>query len=203
MKLGRERLEALRAEIIGELHAGEELIVTHWIARRGTALAVSARYAELQNYFSDGFLRDALKLGENLGMDEECRLALKGGASAVFPLGEGGILAGLWKMAEAGGVGLSVYLRKIPIRQETIEVCERLDINPYQLQSQGSLLIGAIHGDLLVQELQNHGIPAAVIGHARKGNDRLLYNQENIRYLDRPKRDEIYKILTYQASLLL
>lgn len=196
MRLGKERLEALRAEITGELHAGEELIVTRWIARKGTNLAVASRYAELNKYFSDSFLREALELGEDTCVTEEWKIAEKFGVSAILALGEGGILAGLWKMAEAGGTGLSVWLRRIPIRQETIEICERLDINPYQLQSEGALLIGAVNGDMLAEEFEKHGIRAAVIGHAQKGNDRLLYNQENIRYLDRPKKDEIYKILT-------
>ena len=37
---------------------------------------------------------------------------------------EGGIFGALWEMAEASGVGLEIDLKKIPIRQETVEVCE-------------------------------------------------------------------------------
>lgn len=65
---------------------------------------------------------------------------------------EGGILSGLWKMAEASGVGLDVDLRRIPIRQETIEVCERLDVDPYKLESEGTVLLGTGQGDALVRE---------------------------------------------------
>ena len=35
-----------------------------------------------------------------------------------------GFLSALWKMAEASEVGLEADFRKVPIRQETIEVCE-------------------------------------------------------------------------------
>jgi hydrogenase expression/formation protein HypE len=38
-------------------------------------------------------------------------------------------------MAEASGVGLEIDLKKIPVRQETIEICEFFGINPYELIS--------------------------------------------------------------------
>ena len=68
------------------------------------------------------------------------------GFSALYFTENGGILSGLWKMAEASGVGMDVDLRRIPIRQETIEVCERLDVDPYKLEAKGSVLIGHCAG---------------------------------------------------------
>ena len=107
--------------------------------------------------------------------------------SALYFTENGGILSGLWKMAEASGVGMDVDLRRIPIRQETIEVCERLDVDPYKLEAKGSVLIGTAQGDALVRELEAHGIHAAVIGYADSGNDRLLHSGEITRYLERPR----------------
>mgnify|MGYP000408765634 FL=1 len=82
---------------------------------------------------------------------------------------------------------MDVDLRRIPIRQETIEVCERLDVDPYKLEAKGSVLIGTAQGDALVRELEAHGIHAAVIGYADNGNDRLLHSGEITRYLERPR----------------
>ncbi len=56
-------------------------------------------------------------------------------------MGEGGFLSALWKMAEASEVGLEADFRKVPIRQETIEVCEIFALNPYKLQADGAVLI--------------------------------------------------------------
>lgn len=72
------------------------------------------------------------------------------GVSAMHDVTEGGIFGALWEMAEASGVGLCVDLKKIPIRQETIEICEFFNLNPYQLISSGSMLIGTDHGSQLV-----------------------------------------------------
>ena len=90
-------------------------------------------------------------------------------------------------------MGLFADLRKIPVRQETIEICERFDLNPYKLFSEGSILVGTLKGEELVQYCSDQGIPAAVIGKTVKGNDRILRSGENVRYLERPSQDEITK----------
>ena len=55
-------------------------------------------------------------------------------------------------------------LRKLPIRQETVEVCEVLGLNPYILMSSGSMLITTDDGFGLVRKLEQAGIHAAVVG---------------------------------------
>ena len=50
------------------------------------------------------------------------------------------------------------------MRQETIEVCEYFDLNPYELMAGGSLLILSSNGGELVRALDAAGVPAAVIG---------------------------------------
>ena len=121
--------------------------------------------------------------------------AEEAGASALYAMGEGGFLSALWKMAEASEVGLEVDFRKVLIRQETIEVCEIFDLNPYKLQAEGSVLIGIRGGEALVQKLRNAGFMAEIIGQTNSGNDRLLYSGGSARYLERPAADEIYRIL--------
>ena len=81
-------------------------------------------------------------------------MAQEAGVSALYAMKEGGFLSALWKMAEASQVGLTVDFRKVPIRQETIEVCEIFDINPYRLESEGSVLLGIRGGQELVQKLR-------------------------------------------------
>ena len=123
------------------------------------------------------------------------KIAEEAGASALYAMGEGGFLSALWKMAEASEVGLEVDFRKVLIRQETIEVCEIFDLNPYKLQAEGSVLIGIRGGEALVQRLRNEGFMAEIIGQTNSDNDRLLYSGGSARYLERPAADEIYRIL--------
>lgn len=209
MKLGKQALEALQGEITGLLAPGHELVVVGAVALEGTALLARKEYTELRTYFSEGFLCQCMNLRKDYGIEEDAKsskvwqMAQKAGASALYALNEGGILSALWKMAEASGVGLLADLRRIPIRQETIEVCERFDLNPYYLLSHGALLLGIPSGENLVQEYRRLGLPASVIGQTNDGNDRLLYSGENTRYLDRPARDEIFKMGWKEPILVL
>lgn len=201
MRLRREAMEALQAEITGRLKPGDELIVAGAVALKGTALAAEHKYDALSKQFSQGFLKSAMSLYQDYGVGEPpmeslaWRMAGQAGASARYAMGRGGFLSALWKMAEASQVGLRADLRKVPIRQETIEVCEALDINPYRFFSEGAILIGIPAGAGLAEELKRTGLMAAVIGQTNEENDRLLYSRENVRFLDRPAEDEIKGVL--------
>ena len=46
------------------------------------------------------------------------------------------------------------------------------------------------------------GLMAAVIGQTNSGNDRMLYYNGNGRYLERPAKDEIYKVLQKQEIII-
>lgn len=201
MRLGKEAMEALQAEITGRLRAGDELVVAGAAALKGTALITEHRYNVLEKQFSQGFLKSAMSLYADYGVGEPAvesmawKLAGEAGASARYAMGKGGFLSALWKMAEASQVGLRVDLRKVPIRQETIEICEVFDLNPYRLFSEGAILIGISSGAYLAEELKRMGLMAAVIGQTNEENDRLLYSGEHVRFLDRPGEDEIKGVL--------
>ena len=124
----------------------------------------------------------------------EAFIAAEAGVHAMHDVTEGGIFGALWEIGEASDVGITADLRKIPIKQETVEICEVFGINPYMLISSGSMLIGCLHGNELVEKLAKKGISAAVIGRATESNDRVVINGEETRYLEPAVSDELYKI---------
>lgn len=108
---------------------------------------------------------------------------------------EGGIFGALWEIAAASRVGLEVYLQKIQLKQETVEICEFFDLNPYMLISSGCMLIVTDKANLLVERLKEQGIASAVIGRITEGNDRIVINGDERRYLEPAKSDELYKLM--------
>ena len=106
---------------------------------------------------------------------------------------EGGIYGGLWELAANYSVGLVADLGHIPVRQETIEVCEYFDLNPYTLMAGGSLLVTCKNGGALVQELARRGIFAAVIGKITEGKDRIIRHEDESRFLEPVRGDELYQ----------
>ena len=178
----------------GGARSGMDLVVTKWIGIEGTSILAKEKEEELCGRFPASFVREAQELDRYLSVLPEARIAVRCGVGAMHDVTEGGIFGALWEMAEASGIGLEIDLKKIPVRQETVEICEFFGINPYLLISSGSMLMASRDGNLLVRELEKNGIPAAVIGKAVDGRDRVLYNGGERRFLEPPKTDELYKV---------
>lgn len=175
--------------------AGDDIIVTKWIGLEGTSIIAKEKEQELLSRYPAQLVEAAKKFDKYLSVLPEAASAVKSGVSAMHDVTEGGIFGALWEMAEASGVGLEIDLKKIPVKQETIEVCEFFGINPYELISSGSMLMAAPDGNALVRELEKQGIHAVVVGKAVAGNDRILCNEDETRFLEPPKTDELYKVV--------
>ena len=173
---------------------GMDIVATKWVGLEGTAILACEKEEELRSRYAQPFIDNAKVFRQMMSILPEAAVAVKSGASAMHDVSEGGIFGALWELAESAGVGLEIDLKKIPIRQETIEICEFFDLNPYKLLSGGSLLIATEDGNGLVMELEKEGIPAVVIGKATDGNDRVLINEEERRFLETTQTDELHQI---------
>lgn len=174
---------------------GMDIIVTKWIGLEGTSIIAKEKEAELLTRYPAALVETAKSFDQYLSVLPEAAVAVKSGVSAMHDVTEGGIFGALWEMAESAGVGLEIDLKKIPIRQETVEVCEFFDVNPYELISSGSMLMAAADGNGIVRALTAAGIPAVCIGKATEGNDRVIVSGEERRFLEPPKADELYKVV--------
>lgn len=177
----------------GKVVPGEEIVMTKWAAIEGTALVGEESFAVLCGRYPEDIVKTAVNFYQQLSIVAEAACAVESGASAMQVLREGGVFGGLWQLAQDNGVGLVVDLKNIPIRQETIELCEFFDLNPYVLLSGGSLLITTSESGKLLHTLQERGIYAAVIGHTTAGNDRVILRDEETRYLEPARGDEIFQ----------
>lgn len=165
----------------------QDIVVSKWIGLEGTARLARENYERLRQRFPARMIEEAADFDRYRSLIPEAATAMKSGVCGIQAVSRGGIFAGLWEMAEEAGVGLEVDLRKIPVRQETIEICEVFGENPYELLSGGCLIMTAEDGNALVAALLREGIPAVVIGRTTRGNDRVLYNEGRKSYLNRPR----------------
>lgn len=173
---------------------GQDVVITKWIGLEGTSIAAKEKEEKLLERFAPSFVETAKRFDQYLSVVPEAKIAKAWGVSAMHDITEGGVFGALWEMGNGSGTGLDIDLKKIPIRQETVEVCEVLGLNPYILMSSGSMLITTEDGFGLVRKLEQVGIHAAVVGKVTDSNDRILRNGEDTRYLDKPQSDELYKI---------
>lgn len=174
--------------------AGQDVVLTKWIGLEGTLRIVREKEEELAKRFVPAFLNQIKEQQIHLMAGKELSLAKKYGVSAMHQITEGGILAALWNLTEASGTGIEADLKRIAIKQETIEVCEYFHLNPYQMTSAGSVLLTTDDGEGLCALLEREGIKASVIGKLTDGNDKVIFNDSEKRFIDRPAQDELLKI---------
>lgn len=178
----------------GNMKAGQDLVIAGCAGFAGTAELLKVRRDVLRNWFSEEYLELAEQRAAcNTGLSAELLHEL--GAAEYEEAGEGGVFAAIWRLSGAYEMGVEITLRQIPIAQETIEICERLELNPYRLYSSGCYLIAAENGGQMVRMLEQKEIPAAVVGIVHTGIAREILNAESRGFLERPQKDEILKVI--------
>ena len=180
---------------LSRVRPGQDLVVTKWIGLEATAILAKEKEEELLKEFSPEFVRTAREFDRYLSVVPDAGAAAAAGVCAMHDITEGGVFGALGEVAEGANVGLEADLKKIPIRQETVEICEVFHLNPYHIMSSGSVLAVTEDGPGLVRELERAGIPAAVVGRTTSGKDRIVRNGEDVQYLTRPQTDELYKVM--------
>lgn len=177
------------------IRPGMDIVVSKWIGLEGTALLAKHAEEELKKRYPAYMIDEAICFEQCLSILPEAAVAVSSGTRHMHDASEGGIFAALWELAESSGVGLEIELRRLPIRQETVEVCEFLGVNPYELLSGGALLMVTEDGNGLVEKLLDAGINAVVVGRTTDSNDKIIYNGEEKRFMDKPAMDEIHRFI--------
>lgn len=180
---------------------GCDIVLTKWIGLKGTSLIAEKKESELLKEFSGYFINTARDFDKYLDVRAETEIAKGSGAVSVRETGEGGVYKALWDMGEELGAGFEVGLKTIPVKQETIEIANFFDIDPYKLMSGGSLLVVTEKGHDLTHILQKNGINAAVIGKTNDTKDRVILNDGIRRFICPRDRDEIGVILSEAKDL--
>lgn len=192
---GVGKMKKNQVNSLQDVRPDQDLVVTKWIGLEATTIIAKEKETELSTRFASGLIQTAKGFDQYLSVIPESKIGMAHGISAMHDITEGGIFGALWEMAAGADLGLEVDLKKIPIRQETVEVCEFFGVNPYQIMSSGSMLIATDDGAGLAAKLEAAGIHGTVIGRTNSSNDRIIRNGEEIRYLDKPQPDELYKVI--------
>ena len=171
---------------------GTQLVMTGTAGISGTGLLAILREKHLRKRFPRAFIEGAQGFVQNLSIEREARISCSFAPQLMMPVEEGGIFRTLWMLGQEMQAGFQLDLKAIPILQETIEICEWLDINPYQLYGTGALLIVTDRGEELCEALLLSGARASVLGRMTGANARILQNGEEARYLEKPQQDTLW-----------
>ncbi len=188
--------EAARAFVGRDASAGDLIAVTKWIGIGGIRRIIEEKHSEIKMRYRDEVIETAYGRREFLSVKDEAWLGAQARVSYMLPVSSGGIYAGLWNLSEVTGLGFDVDFREIPVCQEIIEICEMYNINPYELESTGCLLMTFSKECDIIRMLHDNGIPVCVIGTLQDNNDKIIRNAGEVHFLESPQPDEVYKIMT-------
>jgi hydrogenase maturation factor len=179
---------------------GDAVLLTKGIAVEGTAIIARERQGDL---LAAGFEEDWLQAAQRLlfapgiSVLPEARAVVAAvNVHAMHDPTEGGIATGLWEMAVASGVAISVALGNVPILSECRRLCTHFGIEPLGLIASGSLLIAVAEGDAAeaIAACERAGVTCARIGTICEGAP-SVYAQETGEQLPRYDQDEVTRVL--------
>ncbi len=173
-----------------------DIVIAGFVGAYGAALLCENKKDELLTFFNKGFLKQALELKElSLDVGKKAESYAKENGLPYVLAGECGIYKALWDLGEALSTGFNLNMRRFPVTQHTIEICEYYDISPYELFSTGVVCIASPCGQETVEKLELLGVNAASVGYTTANNDRLLYYDEEARFLKYTKKDALFKVI--------
>ena len=175
-----------------------DIIMTKSAGIEGTAVLAMDFSHKLR--LDSKLMARARAMRRSISIVPEAMIAVKtGGVSALHDPTEGGLLQGVWEIAEASKVGFIVNESRIRIRNETIRICNSFHVNPLRLMSSGCLLIAANtrKSRMIVQQLRRRGIQAEIIGTFtdRKEGRKLIRPDGSRLEIRANERDELYRVI--------
>lgn len=175
--------------------AGFDIVMAGYTGLMGASLIAKKHSDELAGRFSPSYVEDMLADGKNYSILSATRILEKCGTCYMHDVSCGGVYGALWQLGAGIKKGITIDNFKIPIRQETVELCEFYDINPYMLDGTGAVLAVTENGQKAVEALGRAGIMSRVIGTVSSGKERVVTVGEDKRFLEPPKGDELYKVI--------
>ncbi len=186
--------------------AGYSIVITGFIGLEGTRRLAEEYRERIDAVYPAYLVRRALEFGgekdERLHENAVSALAkhleafgVKDNEGAYYTeAAEGGILTALYELAKVSSLGFEIDLRKIPVRQETIEICELLEVNPYHLFSGGCMVCIVPEGGTFAEKLAKEGVNAVPVGYTTDKKAHILHNDGTESYLNRPEPDELIRL---------
>jgi hydrogenase expression/formation protein HypE len=179
------------------MRIGDLILMTKTAGIEGTAILASEYSGRLKRV-ERAMLRRAQNFAKQISIVGEAMSISKiAGVHALHDPTEGGVLNGLWELAEASGLGIEVWTDRIPLAKETSKICSELRLDPLKLMSSGCLLAAVAPNSVgrVMKALRNRGVIVSQVGRVRpRAKGRFLLKGGKKLDLVAVPQDELYKL---------
>ncbi len=178
---------------------GDDVLITKGPAIEAVGILAVLREEELLERHPPELVERAKDLCGQMTVVEDALTAMEaGGVTAMHDATEGGVLGGLFEIANASGVGMEVHEAAMVYPEEVRASCEVFGIDPLAAIAEGTLLITADpdYTEEILAALSEVGIAASVIGKATEDTDtrKILRLDGSVQELEIPEQDPFWPV---------
>lgn len=160
-----------------QIQPGFDIVMTGYSGWMGADTILQTKYEYLKNRFSESFLQSACMDASEYAIEKAARILTSDDSLDVSYLHDascGGVYGALWQLGVWMDKGFEIFHKDMPVRQDTIEICEYCNRNPYMVDGTGSLLAISPNGERVVEALRSAGVLAAVIGCVTEKKEKII-----------------------------
>jgi hydrogenase expression/formation protein HypE len=159
----------------GDAKIGDDVLLSKGLCIEGTSIIARERGNDLR---AMGVPRDFIERAQNFLYDpgisiiKEAHVACHAGrVHSMHDVTEGGLANGLHEIAMTAKAEVVVEKSRIPVYEESRQICEAFNLDPLGVIGSGALLIIAPPGeaDKILDQTAQEGVPISRIGRIEKG----------------------------------
>lgn len=193
----------------GMTRADDVVLITKGAAVEAAGLMAVTFPGQLEQAFGADFAERALAIFWRMSTVKEALIAAAvgvrdDGVTAMHDATECGVYGGLYELARAAGVGMTIDVAAIPIAEDVARICEHYAMDPYTAISEGSLLMTCRpqHAEAILAALTKAGVAAAQIGSCNaEPGVRLQSSSGETELLAHPRVDPFWPAFARAAEL--
>ncbi len=177
---------------------GDDVILTKGPAIETAGILAVIREKELLENYPTLLVERANALCKQMTVVEDALTAAEVGVSSMHDATEGGVIGGLFEIANASCVGMEIEESSFVYPEEVRMVCEAFNLDPASSIAEGSLLITAspVNSEEILRKLKFENIASSIIGKVTDCPEKRIMKRLDGRtvHLEIPKQDHFWPV---------
>jgi hydrogenase maturation factor len=179
---------------------GDRIIITKGAAIEAAGLFAVTFPDKVAEAYGQDVAREAEQVFWQMSVVEDALTAVQAGVrdegvTAMHDATECGVWGGLFEVAQASGVGMTIDKDEIFVNPVVDKVCRLFEIDPYSSISEGTLIITCRphKADEVKKRLAEKNIPASIVGEIVPESEGMTYSESGIQQkLEHPRIDPFW-----------
>ncbi|MBN2071724.1 MAG: AIR synthase family protein [Candidatus Krumholzibacteriota bacterium] len=179
---------------------GDRVLITKGAAIEATGLLAVGFPQHFIDAGGDQFRKEAENIFYQMSVMDDCIIARRfGGVHAMHDATECGVWGGLYEMARAGGFGLRIDKKSIPVLPVVAKTARLFDFDPFCAISEGTLIAIVAPTEALevVSAMNAEGIECSIVGEVVEESEGMnIIEDDRTIPLEHPKSDPYWRIVS-------